>query len=63
MGLVERDSKEDELPNELKLGLLDTELIVVEVGDKTGEPVYVRDCVGPGVWDGCCVEVGGELSE
>jgi hypothetical protein len=49
MGLVERDSKEDELPNELKLGLLDTELIVVEVGDKTGEPVYVRDCVGPGV--------------
>lgn len=49
MGLVESVSKEDKLPNELKLGLLDTETIALELEDKTGEPVYARDCVSPGV--------------
>lgn len=31
------------------MGLLDNETIVVELGDKTGEPVYRIDCVSPGV--------------
>jgi hypothetical protein len=40
MGLLERDSEEDEVVDELRLGLFDTETTVVELEDKTGEPVY-----------------------
>ena len=31
------------------MGLLDNEIIVVELGDKTGEPVYRIEGVSPGL--------------
>jgi|Laugresp1bdmlbsn_1035097.scaffolds.fasta_scaffold235181_1 hypothetical protein len=49
MGLVERDSEEDELPDRVTMGLLDNESIVVELGDKTDEPVYRIEGVSPGL--------------
>lgn len=45
------------------MGLLDNETIVVELGDKRGETVYRIEGVSTGLWDGTCVEVGGEVSE
>jgi hypothetical protein len=49
MGLIERDSDEDEVVNELMLGLVDAETMVVELGDETGEPVYRLEGVSPGL--------------
>ena len=49
MGLLERDSEEDEVVDELTLGLLDNESTVVELGDKTGETVYRIEGVSPGL--------------
>jgi hypothetical protein len=49
MGLLERDSEEDELADRVTMGLFDNETIVVELGDKTGEVVYRIEGVSPGL--------------